>query len=117
MSPELCYKYFQRVSIKIQKFGVSSTIPFHCFLRLFLQNIYDILPETFKRRIIQDYIPIENLKLWNILGMDRIVEDNKKEQLGLILTKKLQGFLDDFLQENITVDKYYEMVSVITFLN
>lgn len=108
MSPNLCYKYFQSVSIKIQKFGVSSTIPFHCFLRVFLQNIYDILPDNFKIRILQEYVPTKNLKLWNILG---IVDNCKKEQIGLALTNKLKWLLDEFLQENITVDKYYEMVS------
>lgn len=112
MSPELCYKYFQRISTKVQKFSVTSSIPFHCFLSAFLQIIYDILPESFKLRVVQEYVPTENLKLWNALGMDRILDGSKKEEIGLILSKKLERLFGDFFfQENITVDGYYEMVS------
>lgn len=111
MSPELCYNYFQQVSRIIQQFCVSPIIPFNCFLNTFLQNIYDVLPESYKRKIVGDYFPAEHLKLWNIIGVDRILDDCIKDQICLVLSNKLVGLMDDFFKENISVEKYYEMVS------
>lgn len=108
MSPELCFNYFQRISAIIQKFSVSLIIPFNCFLKILLQNIYDILPHSYKANIFKDNVLTKNLKIWNSLGFDRIVNDVTKECL---LTKKLHRLMDDFLQGNINVETYYEMVS------
>lgn len=120
MPPDLCYSYFQRVSAIVQKFSVLPT-PSNCFVNIFLQNIFNALPESYKGRVIQVYSPIKNFKLWNILGVDKILNDCKKEERCLELAKKLNSFLDDFLLEKITVDKFYEMVSLyldfISFLD